>query len=455
MVWRGSRSWTCQPSSGALVNPLFVALPGNSHHTAPRATAHAGGGLPGSLGWTAQDLTGQPSRPKPAGRASAGPTASTRPSGGPAPPALSMNERRAPAVRTCAGVPWCCRLTAAASAARSTSRRFLPHVPRMATPRSPAPSFHTAAAAAAARIGAHPGVPHPPLGLRRHGGGGGRNGLIPERKARTRGYDWQEGRRWKFDTETYVKVGYSLSTSLGVREGLASGDRGVSTGANEGVPTPAEAAATRTPPRGAQARVDGGRVRGRERTRDGGVAAGAPRARTSADPGGGRRLGRPHSGPARLLPGPARAPLLLSSCRLSAMEQSSSYGAQWRPSTQGSAGTRSSSSARSSFGSAGSQSFSKPIRGEQGPSLAWQGWPRLARSAVGGSTRPRRPAAGKSEAGRPPQLREGGGALSPGEGGGFLAGWSCRLGARLDVSELCLCRISRFFRISTEKILDP
>ena len=39
------------------------------------------------------------------------------------------------------------------------------------------------------------------------GGGGGRNGLIPERKARTRGYDWQEGRRWTFDLETYAKVG--------------------------------------------------------------------------------------------------------------------------------------------------------------------------------------------------------------------------------------------------------
>ena len=38
------------------------------------------------------------------------------------------------------------------------------------------------------------------------GGGGGRNGLIPERKARTRGYDWQEGRRWTFDLETYAKV---------------------------------------------------------------------------------------------------------------------------------------------------------------------------------------------------------------------------------------------------------
>ena len=33
-----------------------------------------------------------------------------------------------------------------------------------------------------------------------------RNGLIPERKARTRGYDWQQGRHWVFNVDTYAKV---------------------------------------------------------------------------------------------------------------------------------------------------------------------------------------------------------------------------------------------------------
>jgi hypothetical protein len=33
-----------------------------------------------------------------------------------------------------------------------------------------------------------------------------RNGLIPERKAGTRGYDWENGQRWSFDVETFIKV---------------------------------------------------------------------------------------------------------------------------------------------------------------------------------------------------------------------------------------------------------
>jgi hypothetical protein len=33
-----------------------------------------------------------------------------------------------------------------------------------------------------------------------------RNGFIPERKAGTRGYDWENGRLWSFDVETFRKV---------------------------------------------------------------------------------------------------------------------------------------------------------------------------------------------------------------------------------------------------------
>jgi len=36
-----------------------------------------------------------------------------------------------------------------------------------------------------------------------------RNGLIPERKAGTRGYDWESGRFWSFDVETFRKYGSS------------------------------------------------------------------------------------------------------------------------------------------------------------------------------------------------------------------------------------------------------
>ncbi len=38
-----------------------------------------------------------------------------------------------------------------------------------------------------------------------------RSGLIPEHKAKTRGYDWDGGRVWTFDPETYLKVVDSLS----------------------------------------------------------------------------------------------------------------------------------------------------------------------------------------------------------------------------------------------------
>ncbi len=43
---------------------------------------------------------------------------------------------------------------------------------------------------------------------------GGRNGLIPERKAGTRGYDWENGKFWSFDVETFVKVQLSLKQTI-------------------------------------------------------------------------------------------------------------------------------------------------------------------------------------------------------------------------------------------------